>query len=233
MKKKSIKRLHDEFYLKENRYDDPKEAFKMLYKELKKKKFNNLLDVGCANGELIYFLEKNFPSVEFTGVDILQSLLDKAKSYCHKNTVFLKKDVSKKKFVIGKFDRIILSGVLSIFDDPDPIIKNLLDNLTKKGKLYIFGAFNPNPFNVLVKYEDVRKMKNIYQSGWNIFSLETIRTIAKKYNKKTKIKEFKMPFDIKKRNSDLIRTWTIKHENRRLWTNGLGIIYYGYWIEIS
>lgn len=233
MKKKLVKRLHDDFYMNENRYEEPKEIFKILLKELNKKNFKTLMDVGCANGELLYYLDQKLPNVSFTGIDLLQNLLDKAKKFCSDDINFLKKDISKKNLKVGKFDRIILSGVLSIFDDPEMIINNLLTNLNKNGKLYIFGAFNPNPYNVLVKYEDVNKDKNIHQSGWNIFSLDTIRKIAKKNNKKMKTIEFKMPFDIKKRKNDLIRTWTINLEGKRLWTNGLGIIYHGYWLEIS
>lgn len=55
--KKAI-RIHDKLYLKENRYKNTKESFKLLIKILKNKikKFEKytLLDVGCANGELIY-----------------------------------------------------------------------------------------------------------------------------------------------------------------------------------
>jgi|TARA_B100000767_G_scaffold267415_1_gene286108 SAM-dependent methyltransferase len=233
MKKKLVKRLHDEFYMNENRYEEPKEAYKVLLKELDKKKFKSLMDVGCANGELLYYLDQKLKNVNFTGIDVLQNLLDKAKKNCNNDIVFLKKDISKKNLKVGKFDRIILSGVLSIFDNPEMIIKNLLGNLNKNGKLYIFGAFNPNPYNVLVKYEDVKKDKNVYQSGWNIFSLDTMKLIAKKNNKKMKAIEFKMPFDIKKRKNDLIRTWTVEFEGKRQWTNGLGIIYHGYWVEIS
>ena len=233
MKKKLVKRLHDEFYMKENRYEEPKEAYKVLLKELNKKKFKSLMDVGCANGELLYYLDQKLKNVNFTGIDVLQNLLDKAKKNCSNDINFLKKDISKKNLKVGKFDRITLSGVLSIFDNPEMIIKNLLGNLNKNGKLYIFGAFNPNPYNVLVKYEDVYKDKNVYQSGWNIFSLDTIKLIAKKNNKKMKAIEFKMPFDIKKRKNDLIRTWTVEFEGKRQWTNGLGIIYHGYWVEIS
>ena len=79
----------------------------------------------------------------------------------------------------------------------------------------------------------MNKDKNVYQSGWNIFSLDTMKLIAKKNNKKMKAIEFKMPFDIKKRKNDLIRTWTVEFEGKRQWTNGLGIIYHGYWVEIS
>ena len=56
--KSKPKRLHDTFYLKENRYKNTKESFKYLIRILKKSTSKNsqkkLADIGCANGELIY-----------------------------------------------------------------------------------------------------------------------------------------------------------------------------------
>ena len=57
-------RDHDKIYIKSNRYKKPKESFKLLYRILKKSlsktKNYELLDVGCANGELLFFLNKKF-----------------------------------------------------------------------------------------------------------------------------------------------------------------------------
>jgi trans-aconitate methyltransferase len=81
--KKNIKRLHDSLYLKENRYDKSKESFKflinLLKKKIKKNKRYSLIDVGCANGELIFQLEKNFKNLDITGLDVRKDLIDKAK----------------------------------------------------------------------------------------------------------------------------------------------------------
>ncbi|MDC0859040.1 hypothetical protein OAP71_03400, partial [Pelagibacteraceae bacterium] len=57
-------RYHDKLYLKTNRYDKPKIASQLLddilKKRLSKNKTYKLLDVGCANGELLYFLNKKY-----------------------------------------------------------------------------------------------------------------------------------------------------------------------------
>ena len=56
-------RIHDNLYLNEKRYKNPKESHKYLLKILKKTilktKNYRILDIGCSNGELIYNLEKN------------------------------------------------------------------------------------------------------------------------------------------------------------------------------
>ena len=81
---KNIARLHDKFYLQEDRYKKTKVSFKLLIKILKSKininKNYDVLDIGCANGELIYNLEKNFKKIlKISGTDVRQDLLNKAK----------------------------------------------------------------------------------------------------------------------------------------------------------
>ena len=226
-----IKRLHDDFYLKENRYDKPKECFKDLIKILKKQKKKNLrlCDVGCANGELIYNLEKKFPSWKITGADLKQDLLNKAKNK-NKEATFVKLDISKN-YLKNKFDIIVASGVLSIFDNQNKVLSNLIKMLEHKGSLFIFGHFNPYPINVYLKYQDLKNNKNILQSGWNIFALEFYKNFAKKNNLKFKIFPFDIKLDLKKNKKDPVRSWTFKTQNnKRLITNGLSIIQYQHWI---
>ena len=72
-------RNHDELYLKSERHNKPKEAFKLLYRILKKRlsktKNYEILDVGCANGELLFFLNKKFSNIKFYGVDVRNDLI--------------------------------------------------------------------------------------------------------------------------------------------------------------
>ena len=54
------KRIHDSLYLKENHYKNPKEYFKFALKlinENKNKKIN-LIDIGCAAGDFLFFIKE-------------------------------------------------------------------------------------------------------------------------------------------------------------------------------
>ena len=233
MIKKKIKRLHDdEIYVRKNLNYEPKEYFKKLLKLFKNENFSNLLDIGCANGELLNYLSEHIKNSSFHGVDISKKLIENAKEISSNKVIFSIKDISKKNCKIGKFDRITCAGVLSIFDDLDSIFKNIFLNLNKDGNVFIFGYFNAFPYDVIIMNEDVINKKNILQSGQNVHSLYTIKSICKKNKKNIKTHKFKMPFELKRNKSDPIRTWTKDIDGKRSFTNALGLILNGYWIEI-
>ena len=149
-----IVRLHDSLYLKENRYKNPKECFKylirILNRKVKKNKKYELIDIGCSNGELIYNLEKNFKNFKITGLDIKKDLLNKAKKNVSNKIEFFNKDISKRNFNLKKkYDIIIFSGILAIFDNPKTIFRNLIKILKPMGEIYIFDHFNEYDYNLI------------------------------------------------------------------------------------
>ncbi len=230
------KRLHDSLYLKENRYDNIKENFKFIIKILKKNIKSNkkykLLDVGCANGELIYNLHKNFTNLEISGCDIRQDLMDKAKKNLKKKVNFYKRDITKKKLIIAKFDIIICAGTIACADDLKLILKNLTSNLKPKGQLYIFSNLNVYDVNVFTRYEDIKNNKDILQSGWNIWSMKAIKDYFLN-KKKVEFFKFYSKNGRKQNKKDLMRSWTIKIDGKNFYTNGLTIIQNQFLVKIS
>ena len=227
-------RLHDKIYLKSNLYKKPKESVKFLQKILNKrlssKKNYKVIDIGCANGELLYFLKKYNKNFNLTGVDIRQDLLNKAKNNLPQDIILKKIDFNSKIKFFEKFDIIICSGVIGIFDDLKVFFNNINKIKKKNTKFYFFGAYNDYPYDIKTKYVDINKKKKILQSGWNLWSIKTL----KKYfgRKKFKTHYFNMSFDFKKNKNDLIRSWTIKIGNKRHSTNGLMLLLNQKWLEV-
>lgn len=98
MNNTKIKRIHDNLYLKENKYKKPKEVFKQALKLIKK----NLTigDYGCANGESSYFFKKNLKDSEIIGYDVLRPLIQKAKKEVKKfkfHKFIMKKKIKQNK----------------------------------------------------------------------------------------------------------------------------------------
>ena len=110
-----IKRLHDVFYKNEKRFKKPKLSFLKLFKILKIKSNESILDVGCANGELLYNLSKKYKKNKLYGFELLPSLISVAKKKLPSNVKIHKVDITKRIKIIEKFDVIIISGVISIF----------------------------------------------------------------------------------------------------------------------
>jgi len=240
MFKKKIKRLHDNLYLNESRYQKPKESSKELVNLIKKhfnnkiKKLNTVeyLDIGCANGELIYFIKKNFKNFNTTGLDILPRLLVKAKKYNSK-TIFKTKNINSKKFNFKKkFDIITMNGVVSIFDNFETSFNNVLKLMHKNSIFYVHSHFNPYPYDVFVKYSE-KKFPNVFQSGWNIFSLNSIQSYCKKKKLKIKIYPFNIKINLNPKKKDLVRTWTLSLKNKKFFTNGLNLLLSKYFLVIT
>lgn len=88
-----IEEKHQDYiYLKENYYDNPKEIFIFLGKLIDKCSLkNNILDIGCARGEFLYYLNKIFTETKFTGIDYSKNLIDEAKKiYLYLTILILK-----------------------------------------------------------------------------------------------------------------------------------------------
>ena len=220
---------------KKNRYIKPKEIFTYLIKILKKEKLKknlSLVDIGCSNGELLYNLHKNFKNIIFTGIDVDRKLLKKAQENCSREIRFKRGDISKKINGIGKFDIIIMSGVLSIFNDGEKIMKNLFLLLKPKGKIFIFDSLNINSFNLYIKSEELKKNK---KSIWykNMYCTKFFEIIANKFNKKCDFYTFRLKTNLKKNKKNLRLGWTETLSGKKIVTNGLGIIQNQFWIKIS
>ena len=159
-------RSHDKLYLKSNRYKKPKEAFKLLYKILKKrlskKKYYKLLDIGCANGELLFYLHQKFNNIEFCGVDVRGDLIKLAKKKCSSDIYFKKLDYNEEQNLNKKFDIIICSGVIGIFDNLDNFFKNIKKNMKKNLILFLFSNFNDYDFDFISGYKDLNSKTLIF-----------------------------------------------------------------------
>ena len=232
MKKLVIKRLHDDFYKNEKRYAKPKQSFTKLFEILKFQKNKSILDIGSANGELLYNLNKNYKSCELTGYELLPKLISTARKNLPYSIEIKKIDITKKINISKKFDIIIVSGVISIFDNYEKPLKNLLKILNPKGQIYIFNHFNKYPIDVFIKYRTLKKNKHILQSGWNVHSIEGLKKFFSKNKKKCKVFKFMPKNNFLGNKKDPIRSWTFKNsKNEHLITNGLSILQDQYWLK--
>lgn len=77
----------------------------LIVSEIKKKKIKSILEVGCGIGLNIFNLAKQFPSINFTGIDISDEAIKFCKKNNHfKNVKFINENAAKINFKNKYFD---------------------------------------------------------------------------------------------------------------------------------
>lgn len=232
-----IKRTHDEFYANESYKSSPKESFKYIAHKLRQSlqtagggySPHSILDIGCSNGDFLYFLGDIFPAAKLFGMDILPSLLQK----CTDDFKALGREVptlwvgdinTGENLGQERFDVVFLNGVIGIFDDLRLPLKHFSSLIGQNGVGYIWACFNPYDIDVLIKARPVGATH--LESGWNLHSKQSVRNIFKDLGFACKFyDDFSIGIDIAK-TADPLRTWTFKLENgKRAIINGLGLLH--------
>ena len=140
----------------------------------------NCLDVGCADGNFLCALGKEFPEMKLTGIDISDDLLQRGKLNAETKNVDIEFTLTDmlEYSPDQKFDMIVAAGVLGTVDYFEEPLAKWLEWLDKDGRLFIFGRFNTEDADVIIK------CRNNYNSteweyGMNSYSKETIRKFLK------------------------------------------------------
>lgn len=207
-----MKESFSDFHIKQGDKFEVKELFKDISRMIKEhfhQKTENLdiLDIGCASGELPRFLKNDLKtSGKVYGFDISKELVENARKRFAKSSIeFFVDDVRNFK-IKQKFDVITMTSVLSYFDDPYPIISNVLKHLRHRGLAIISGIFNEYNLEVRTRY------KLADESHWrktaviNQFPLNKIIDFINTQGYACKVTKQIMPFDISPKENP-IRSW--------------------------
>jgi SAM-dependent methyltransferase len=225
-----VVRTHDKMYLDEDRKKNPKECFKFVEEiaapYLKSIDNLDILDIGCATGDQLWFLNTKYPEATFTGLDVMPDLLEKAKAEVPSADFKLANIFTGEGLPQKKFDAVFMSGVNSCFEEIEPWMDNVI-NLTKSGgEFYIFGLFNPENLDVLIKSKNSGDKTNKWETGWNVFSKKSFELFLEEKRLRSEWHDFSLKIDLEKNEKDPYRSWTRKLENgEREVINGLQLLH--------
>ncbi len=228
---RKIQRSHDLFYLTEDTIDNPKESFKFVTELIRKSLGTiraeiSIADWGCATGAFPHYLNSQFPDARIIGFEFLESLLDEARNR-FPDLQFRHGSLLNPNSNSELFDITTVMGVISIFDNVEPALENLVNWSKKGGKILIHGMFNKADVDVYIKYAlSTNYESNILESGWNIISRSTITRLLNKLNVASIVfHDLAIGIDLPKHPTDPLRSWTQKSINgERFITNGLSLI---------
>ena len=224
--KTNIVRTHDNLYLGEDRKHIPKEYFKFI-KERAGNLCGDVLDVGCATGDFLWFLNENYSDLNLHGVDVNNDLLDRARVEVPLAS-FTQGDITKTD-IGGQYDYIFMNSVHAIFDVSDVSVWLVpLVNLLKKEKhstIFVFGLFNLECLDVSICCR-ASSTNGAWEAGWSVLSQKTVTDYCARKGWRCSFCDFDISIDIEKNSADPLRSWTVTMQNgKRMIVNGLQLIH--------
>ena len=227
----------DNIYIKQEDYiENPKDQFKRILRwieqEIDVEKEHTLIDLGCAQGELIHFLRSRLDNVSFTGIDSSEGLINLAKENHKEAADFYVADIEEYT-THKKYDFLVICGVIEYLDCPAKIIKNINSMLKDDGRAIIVNIFNEYDIDVRVRYRN-NKYFNDFRKGWSLHSLDTFKKVLDDGGLKIcKLEKF-FPDCFIEPKEDPARSWMFRMPNGKFkYRNGLSQLYDAYVIEVK
>ena len=228
--------LYDKYYLNENVNLEPKESFKFIVKTISEyfltQEPKSIADVGCATANFIHFLQKVYPKADYWGFDIDQLLLDRAKLENPEVTFQILDITDENTFPEMKFDVVFMNGVTLYYDCLSLWVKNFLSLINDNGRGFIFGTFNPENVDVLIKVKRP-ELEDDFNYFGNLFSLFSVKNEFAKHNASLISYPFQIEIDVERDVDNPLRSWTFNDENgTKITKNGIQVIQNYYLLEV-
>lgn len=227
-----------EHYIREGWSGEPKHSFVKAASYIEKlhSNANNLLDVGCATGEFLGYVSHTFPKLHLTGADVFDNLIVTGQQLLPKASFINSSALSLPEHFNDQFDVVTALGVMSIFNEEQLRLfwKNLIRVTKPGGLIIVFAPLNEYGVDTIIQHRKrVSGNRLDWESGWNIFSIDTICEILGGLKQEMICDQFHFN-DVLKQRSDPVRTWTLPTEkNRHQLTNGLKLLVDHYYMVVK
>jgi len=218
-------------YIGEGWSKEPKQTFVALADHLIAERRGDpsgeLLDVGCATGELIGYLHSRFPALTPTGMDVFDELLEQARRNVPPATFVKASVLELPGEFANRFDVVTAVGVGSVFDEKEIAIfwRNLLNAAKPGGTVAVLSPLNEFGVDTVIRHRKRRDGAPLpWETGWNVFAIETITELVASLGATLKIERFRFRGRLERR-PDPVRTWTMATEkDPEQLTNGMKLL---------
>lgn len=212
-----------------DRYDQPKEDFQTIAGKLREVVDPNACykvgDIGCGNGEFIYYLRNEFPGWEFHGYDSTPEYVRTAHEFAGLKGVDIR---TGDLFALeDTFDIVLATSLLPAFPDVERPLSRLIDLCRDGGLILATGLFNPCEIEVRVEFCDNSDSRSAGQ--WRTdFNRPSQASIRRTFGERVReISFYPCPFNVRipRRPDAPIRVWTVETaDGEYLLVNGAGQI---------
>lgn len=211
--------------------DHQKITISTIVKNIRNKKKIKVLDVGCANGNLVIDLKNKLKNNDnlYDAVELDKNIIkDDGKIF---NKIYFKQYKNFLNINKIKYDVIILSGIICFFKDPMEIVKKTLKILKKGGIIIIFDRFTKYAdVEIIHSFKNSKKKYSTYNTT-SLFKLKFLK--KKKYINNIIIKKFNLKKEIKKNDKNLWQSFTQGKGKNKIILNHLDMLYNYYHVVIN
>jgi len=195
-----------------------------------------LLDIGCASGELLAYLQSVFPAMRATGMDVFEELLGEARKRVASAAFVKGSALELPRELRGAFDVVTAMGVMSIFDETEiaAFWDNALAAAKPDGLLIVLAPLNEYGVDTMIRHRKRMGGRVLgWETGWNIHAMETITEIVAALGRRVRFERFGFEGSLEPR-ADPVRTWTLATaDNPRQLTNGLKLLVDHYFMIVD
>lgn len=218
-------------YIGEGWSAEPKQSFLALAAHLEAARgpapAGELLDIGCATGELMGYLGARFPHLRCTGVDVFDELLDQGRKNIPAATFVKASALALPATLHGRFEIVTAIGVASVFDETEieTFWRNLVSAARPGGTIAVLSPLNEFGVDTMIRHRKRRDGSPLpWETGWNVFAIETIAAIVESLGATLRIERFRFDGELRPK-ADPVRTWTLATEtDPKQLTNGLKLL---------
>lgn len=209
-------------YLSTARFGKPKEDFKAIARKLEqlldRERPCKLVDVGCANGELLHYLKGLFPNWSLHGFDRAGEFIETARCQPELADVHLKqRDLYD---IDGIFDVVVSTCFLVQFMDIEKPLRKLLDLCAPGGRVLSTGLFNPHDIEVRVEFCDntFAETRGVWRTDFNRHSQAHIRRLFEGEVQRIEFEECRYDsLELPENPDNPIRVWTLADASGKTW----------------
>jgi SAM-dependent methyltransferase len=187
-------------YMKKDRYETPKESFKQIAakikQNIKKDEQKELIDIGCANGEFLYYIKQNFSNWKLTGIDITPEFIKTGLEFKGLEGVDLKvKDLFDLR---GEYDIVCSMGTFNVFREAEKVLDKFLEICRPGGIIVSDGLFNQYDVDSILLFCDNSKPESQgnWREGFNQHSQQRIKKHLKGKVSKVEFEDMIMGVEI-------------------------------------
>ncbi|ORX54185.1 putative methyltransferase type 11 [Piromyces finnis] len=159
-----------------------KEDYLPILDEIKKIEFETLLDAGCGTAPMASLLKEAYPNKKYTGIDLSEKMIEKAKEKNLENTEFMVGDCENLPFEEGSFDVVINSQSFHHYPNPQNFFNSVYKVLKPGGRLILRDNTSNGVLRWIINYIEIPLFNLTGHGDVKIYSIEQVKEFCKNAN---------------------------------------------------